>query len=69
MMAEIDMRVRGLTFVTDSWGRLPIRSLYDVDGEPTDDPQEAVQLVAVFPDGHLLVATCEPSKITRNGCN
>lgn len=45
--------------------RLPITNMFDIDGDPTDDPWCATTLVAALPDGRWLACTCAPHEIDR----
>jgi len=47
--------------------RLPIHSMYDVDGEETEDPDEAISFVAKQPDGRWLAGLCDREDISEQG--
>jgi hypothetical protein len=63
-MADPEFAVRGLVFLC-GWGRLPVTHLFDVYGDPTDDPELAFTAVAMLPDGRWLASKCLPHELRR----
>ena len=54
-----------MLFLTEDGSLLPITNMFDIDGDETSNPDEAVSLVAVRDDGLWLASTCEPHEIVK----
>lgn len=55
-----------MVFVSE-FGRLPVTNMFDVDGDPTLDPEIANTVVARLPNGQWLAAKCYPNEIVQEG--
>lgn len=45
--------------------RIPITAMYDIDGDETENPDDACSMVAQLPNGEWMAARCEPHDIVE----
>lgn len=63
-MAEPVFAVNGIVFVFGD-RRLPVTNMFDIERQPTDDPELACVIVAMLPNGKWLSTEVWPGELQR----